>query len=248
MACARAHKVSVPGERSSLLPFSNAIWPLIITTEMPCAYWCGCSNVAMSRTVAGSKITRSAFIPSRKHPAVGQPDTLSWKRRHLANRVFERQHLEVAHVSTQHAYEGAVAAGMRAGAPEQDHIAVGCNHRCRVFQNALDVVFADGEVDPAAVTALDQPQRRIRRILDRAGLATSRCDIIESLARQGRVPVAPGDHDVVSIAAAASFKNDPDRFPRIRRRVTGSRRRFRMSSRLPSCAQTGHERCRDVGR
>ena len=111
---------------------------------------------------------------------------------------------------------------MRACPPKQDHSTVGRNHRCRVPQNSLDIVFTDSKVDPAAVAALNQPQCRIRRILDRAGLAPPRGDIIESLARKRRVPVAPGDHDVASITPAASFEEDPDCFhqnPAARHRI-----------------------------
>src|SRR5687768_10900788 len=78
-------------------------------------------------------------------------------------------------------------------------------------QHALDVVLADCEVDPTAVPVLDQPQRRVGRVLDRPGLATHPRDLVEPLARELGIPVASRDHDIASVSTAATIEENLQR-------------------------------------
>src|SRR5688500_234044 len=78
-------------------------------------------------------------------------------------------------------------------------------------QHALDVVFADGEVNAAAIAVFNKPQRGVGGVLDRARLATHPRDLVEPLACERRIPVASGDHDIPSISSTATLEKNLQR-------------------------------------
>src|SRR5262249_61507994 len=79
---------------------------------MPSGYCFGSSNVAVSRTRAGSSTMISAFTPSRISPR-SEPEPPGGKRGHLTHRLFKLEDLTLAHVMAEHAWECAMAAWMR---------------------------------------------------------------------------------------------------------------------------------------
>jgi hypothetical protein len=55
-----ARRITCPGPAPLCLSYSTTGWPFTSTSRNPVAYWCGCLNVALSCTLAGSNTTRSA--------------------------------------------------------------------------------------------------------------------------------------------------------------------------------------------
>ena len=117
--------------------------------------------------------------------------------------------LQLAHVAPEHAHERAVAARVRAGLAENRHLAVGCDHRRGMPQDALQILFVDRVEDAAAAALLDDPQHRLGRVLDRRLEAAALGDVAEALAVERMIPVAARQLHVVRIAAAALLADEP---------------------------------------
>src|SRR4030095_6282788 len=66
-------RITAPGNRPVGLPFSNTGSPFTKTWSIPSDNSSGSLNVDRSMTLLGSKMTRSAFIPSRIRPRSFNP-------------------------------------------------------------------------------------------------------------------------------------------------------------------------------
>src|SRR4051794_2393415 len=98
----------------------------------------------------------------RDRTALLQSEALRRERRHLAHRVFERQHLAVPHIDGKYARERAVAARVgeagALGADAYDDPAVRRNHREWMPHDSLDVGLAQQVASyPSAATLFEQP-------------------------------------------------------------------------------------------
>src|SRR4051794_25996398 len=105
--------------------------------------------------------------PLPQHAPVRQADALRRERRHLADGVLERDRLQLAHVAPQHAHERPVAARVRAGDAEHRHLPVGSDHRRRMTEDLLQILLADRVEDAGAAALLDNPEHRLRGVVDR---------------------------------------------------------------------------------
>ena len=216
-----------PGRAAVILPLSNATWPLTIT--------CADAFGVLVRPLERREVADRRRIEDRDvglHPfaqdaAIGEADPLRGKRRHLADRVLERDHLQLPHVAAEHARERAVAARMRARLAEDRHLPVGPDHRRRMAEDALQILLVDRVVDARAAALLDDPQRRLGGVLDRRLQAAPLRDLAKTLAGERRIPVAARQLHVVRIAAAALLEDDAARSPSgSPTRMPGVRRRF----------------------
>ena len=207
---------------------------------MPTEYWCGCSNVALSATVSRVEHRDVGLHPFAQHPAIGQPDPLRGKRRHLPDRVLERDHFQLAHVAAEHAREGAVAARMRAAPRRRSEpprrtpiIVAGCRRmRCRSL-------FADRVEDRLAAALLDDPQRRFGGVLDGRLEAAA-------LASRRRAACRRASDPSRSARAATFFGSPPPRSSRMSRAVSfcSSLRIDGVCSRLSTACAPAFERPR----
>ena len=152
------------------------------------------------------RITDQIIEELSKHAAIHETDALSWIRGHLPNGILEAQGVELTDISTEHARERSVAAWMGIRSAEEDNLPIRCDHRRRMPQHALDVVFADCEVNATAIAIFNKPQRCVGGVLDRAGLAAHARDFVEPLAGELRIPVASRDHDIPSVSSAAAIE------------------------------------------
>ena len=80
-------------------------------------------------------------------------------------------------------------------------------------QDALQILLVDGVEDAEAAALLDDPQRRLRGVLDRRLEAAPVRDVAEPLAGERRVPLAARELHVLRIAAAALLVDEPRRSP-----------------------------------
>src|SRR6185437_2782714 len=62
-----------PGRAAVSFPWSSTFCPFTNTYANPTDGWCGCSNVALSATVAGSNTVTSAAIPDLSNPRSDSP-------------------------------------------------------------------------------------------------------------------------------------------------------------------------------
>ena len=92
-----------PGFAPVCAPSRSTCTPFTQTWRTPTDSCFGCSNVARSAIVAGSNTTTSANIPGLQQSAIGDRQSRRDRRRHLSNRVLERNHALVAHVLAQDA-------------------------------------------------------------------------------------------------------------------------------------------------
>ena len=178
-----------PGRAAVILPSSNATWPLTIT-------YVDALGVLMRllerREIADRRGIEDRDVglhPLAQHAAIGEADPLRRKRRHLAHRVLERDRPSArARSGPSTRDERAVAARMRARLAEDRHLPVGSDHRRRVPQDALQILFVDRVEDPGAAALLDDPQRRLRGVLDRRLEAAPLRHVAEPLAGERRDP------------------------------------------------------------
>ena len=85
-----------------------------------------------------------------EHPAIGEARDLGGKRRHLADRVGQRQHFLLAHVDTEHAREGPIKPRVRPAGKLHVRVhgfAVRADAHPGLLHRQLDVRFAHREVD-----------------------------------------------------------------------------------------------------
>src|SRR5688572_9331516 len=75
-------------------------------------------------------------------------------------------------------------------------------------QHTLDIVFADGEVNAAAIPTFNEPQRGVRRVLYRTRSPPLSSYIVEPLAGQRWIPVASRHHDGAGIAPSSAVEDD----------------------------------------
>src|SRR5256712_152056 len=62
-----------PGRAAVSFPWSKTLCPFTNTYANPTDGWCGCSNVALSATVAASNTVMSAAIPDPRNPRSDHP-------------------------------------------------------------------------------------------------------------------------------------------------------------------------------
>src|SRR4029077_5211626 len=98
---------------------------------------------------------------------------------------------------------GAVTARMRVRLAEDWDLAVRADHRRRVAENPLQILFVDRVEDAGAAALLDDPENRLGRVVDRRLEAARFGDVAEPLAVERVIPVAARQLHVVRIAAAA---------------------------------------------
>src|SRR5207248_4842033 len=120
--------------------------------------------------------------PFAQHAAIGKTETLRGKRRHLVHRVLERDDLQIARVPSEHAYERAIAARMWVRLTEDRHLAVRSDHRRRMLENALQILFVDRVEDTRAAALLHDPEDRVCRVVDRGFDTTAFRHLVEAFA------------------------------------------------------------------
>ena len=159
-----------------------------------------CREVANSGWIEHGNVR---FQPFAQHTAIVQPDALRRECRHLVHGVFERDHVQIAHVAAQHAHERAIAARVRTGLTENRDLAVRSDHRIRVLQDALEIVLVDRVENPLAASLLDDPERGLGGVLDCRFEAATLRHFAEPLPGQGWIPVAARELDILRIASPA---------------------------------------------
>src|SRR5207247_8205206 len=96
------------------------------------------------------------------------------------------------------------------GLAEDRHFAVRSNHRRRVPQDALEIVFVDRMEDPLTAALLDDPEHGVGCVLDGRVEAAPFRHVAETLAGERFVPLATRELHVLRIAAAAFFPDQPN--------------------------------------
>src|SRR5262249_22748675 len=119
---------------------------------------------------------------------------------------LECEYLPFPHVYREHARKRAITAGVRRRPTEEWNLAVRADHRGRVFENSLEIVFVDGVEYPATASLFGNPQCRFSSVLN-CGFeaAPLSSDLSKVFARKLAIPVTARNDDVFRISAA-TFK------------------------------------------
>src|SRR5262245_19129801 len=101
---------------------------------------------------------------------------------------------------------------MGVGRAEDGNLSIRSDHGRWMPQDALQIFFADRMEDARAAAALDDPQRRIRRVVDGDLESATLRHVAETLPSQRRIPFAARELNVLRIPAAALFLDEARRF------------------------------------
>src|SRR5262245_66100317 len=101
---------------------------------------------------------------------------------------------------------------MGVGRAEDGNLSIRSDHRRRMAQDALQIFFADRVEDARAAAALDNPQRRVGRVIDGDLESAILRHVAETLPSQRWIPFAARELDVLRIPAATLFPDEARRF------------------------------------
>src|SRR5262249_49506181 len=152
---------------------------------------------------------------------IEQSETLRRKRSHLPHRVLNRENIPLTYIHGKNTRERTVAPGMWGVLPENRNLPVRTDHRGRMPENPLQVLFIHSVKYTRTASLVRNPEGGFSRILDcRLQAASLNCDLGKIFPSKFGIPIAARDDHILGITASA-FETESAKGFRLDLRASG---------------------------